>query len=83
MIRNCDSARRFFGDGVGIDALWDFIYQPLSGEAFHWYAGVGAFAWIGDPFQLGAAGELGLEYKFNNFKYLYSNITNQYLTNNG
>lgn len=55
-----------FGNGVGIDALWDFIYQPLSGEAFHWYAGVGAFAWIGNPFQLGAAGELGLEYKFNN-----------------
>ncbi len=55
-----------FGDGVGIDALWDFIYQPLGGEAFYWYAGVGAFTFLGDPFQLGVAGELGLEYKFNN-----------------
>ena len=53
-----------FGNGVGIDALWDFIYQPLSGEAFNWYAGVGAFTWLGDPFQLGVIGELGLEYRF-------------------
>lgn len=53
-----------FGDGVGIDLLWDFIYKPLSGEAFNWYAGVGPFAWIGDPFQLGVVGELGLEYRF-------------------
>ena len=53
-----------FGDGVGVDLLWDFIYKPLSGEAFNWYAGVGAFAWIGDPFQLGVIGELGLEYRF-------------------
>ena len=53
-----------FGDGVGIDLLWDFIYQPLGGEAFSWYAGVGPFAWIGDPFGLGVVGELGLEYKF-------------------
>ena len=53
-----------FGDGVGIDLLWDFIYQPLSGEAFNWYAGVGPFAWIGDPFGFGVVGELGLEYKF-------------------
>ena len=55
-----------FGDGVGIDALWDFIYQPISGEAFYWYAGVGAFTFLGSDFALGTAGELGLEYKFNN-----------------
>jgi len=54
-----------FGDGVGVDAIWDFLYKPLSGEAFYWYAGVGAFTFLGDPFSLGATGELGLEYRFN------------------
>ncbi len=57
-----------FGGGAtsfGIDALWDFIYRPLGGEAFMWYAGAGPFLGFGDVFQLGAAGELGLEYKFN------------------
>lgn len=53
-----------FGDGVGVDLLWDFIYQQLDGEAFKWYAGVGAFTFLGDPFALGVAGELGLEYRF-------------------
>jgi len=54
-----------FGNGVGVDAIWDFLYKPLSGEAFYWYAGVGAFTFLGDPFSLGATGELGLEYRFN------------------
>ena len=53
-----------FGNGVGIDLLWDFLYRPLGGEAFNWYAGVGPFVVIDDPFQLGVVGELGLEYKF-------------------
>ena len=30
-----------------------------------WYAGVGPFLGFGDTFSLGAAGEIGLEYKFN------------------
>jgi hypothetical protein len=57
-----------FGGGstsFGIDALWDFIYRPLGGEAFMWYAGAGPFLGFGDKFSLGAAGEIGLEYKFN------------------
>jgi len=54
-----------FGDGVGVEALADFIIKPLSGEAFFYYIGAGAFAWLGDPFQLGISGELGLEYRFN------------------
>jgi hypothetical protein len=54
-----------FGDGVGIDFLWDFIYKPLGGEAFNWYAGVGPYIRIDDPFWFGVAGELGLEYRFN------------------
>jgi hypothetical protein len=54
-----------FGSGVGVEALFDFLYKPLGGEAFYWYAGVGASMLIDDPFMLGASGELGLSYKFN------------------
>jgi hypothetical protein len=55
-----------FGDGVGIEAVWDFLYRPLSGEAFNWYAGVDATTFIHDDlFLLGANGEIGLSYKFN------------------
>ncbi|NQU51152.1 MAG: outer membrane insertion C- signal [Bacteroidetes bacterium] len=53
-----------FGDGVGIDVLWDFLYKPLGEEAFNWYVGVGPYIQIDDPFWFGAAGEIGLEYKF-------------------
>jgi hypothetical protein len=55
----------FGGGGVGIDALWDFLYRPLGGEAFYWYAGAGVFTFIGDRFDLGIIGEIGLEYRFN------------------
>ena len=54
-----------FGDGVGIEALFDFVMKPVQGEAFYYYIGIGAFSWIGDPFRLGVSGELGLEYRFN------------------
>lgn len=55
-----------FGDrGVGVEALWDFLYRPLGGEAFNWYAGAGPSILIGDPFLLGFSGEAGLEYRFN------------------
>jgi len=53
-----------FGNGVGIDALWDFLYRPLSDEAFNWYLGAGPYIQIDDPFWLGAAFEAGLEYRF-------------------
>jgi len=53
-----------FGNGVGIDVLWDFLYRPLGGEAFNWYAGVGPYVQIDDPFWLGVVGEVGLEYRF-------------------
>jgi hypothetical protein len=52
-----------FGDGVGIEALWDFFYRPL-GSGFNWYIGAGPSAYLGDPFLLGVAGEIGLEYHF-------------------
>lgn len=63
-----------FGNGVGIDVLWDFLYKPLGGEAFKWYAGVGPYLGVfdkahhdddGTEFNLGVAGEIGLEYRFN------------------
>lgn len=54
-----------FGSGVGIDLIWDFLYRPLGEEAFNWYLGVGPYAFLGEPFQLGAIGEIGLEYHFN------------------
>ena len=57
----------FGSGGVGIDALWDFVYQPLGGEDLKWYAGAGPTVFIGDAFGLGVAGEIGLEYRFKDF----------------
>ena len=56
-----------FNGGMGVEALYDFIYNRLGREAFNYYAGVGAFAWFGSPFQLGVSGELGIEYHFVGF----------------
>lgn len=53
-----------FGNGVGLDALWDFLYRPLGDEAFNWYLGAGPYMQIDDPFWFGAAFEAGLEYRF-------------------
>lgn len=53
-----------FGDGLGVDLIWDFIYKPLGEEDLYWYAGLGPYTFLGSPFQLGAVGEIGLEYKF-------------------
>ncbi|WP_299111600.1 hypothetical protein [uncultured Winogradskyella sp.] len=53
-----------FGDGVGIDALYDFIYKPLGEEAINWYVGAGASTYIEDEFNIGVSGEIGLEYVF-------------------
>jgi hypothetical protein len=54
-----------FGDGLGIDALYDFLYKPL-GDGFNWYVGAGPSMLIHDPFYLGVSGEVGIEYHFNN-----------------
>ena len=53
-----------FGDGVGAEALYDFMYAPLGDENLYYYVGVGAYVWIGDPFGLGVPAEAGLEYRF-------------------
>ncbi|MFY0628189.1 MAG: outer membrane insertion C- signal [Reichenbachiella sp.] len=55
-----------FGDGVGVDAIWDFLYKPVGAEeVLKWYVGAGPSMFIGDPFSLGISGEVGLEYEFN------------------
>jgi len=51
-------------NGLGVVAIYDFIFLPLGTEAFYWYLGVGGSALLGDPFELGVPGELGLEYRF-------------------
>ncbi|WP_200979094.1 outer membrane insertion C- signal [Echinicola sp. 20G] len=54
-----------FGNGVGVEALWDFLYRPLADvDGLHWYVGAGPALWIDDPFYFGAAGEIGVEYHF-------------------
>lgn len=52
-----------FGNGVGVEALWDFFYRPL-GESFNWYIGAGPSLYIDDPLWFGVSGEVGLEYHF-------------------
>jgi hypothetical protein len=55
-----------FGNGVGVEALWDFFYRPvdIGGENFNWYAGAGPSILISNPFYFGFSGEFGLEYHF-------------------
>lgn len=50
--------------GLGVDALWDFIYKPIDNGGLNWYAGVGPGMYINDPFWLYVVGELGVEYRF-------------------
>ncbi|MCH8231337.1 MAG: outer membrane insertion C- signal [Bacteroidetes bacterium] len=56
----------FGNGGLGVVGVYDFIVSPLGDEAFNWYLGVGASAFLGDPFELGIPGEIGLEYRFDN-----------------
>jgi hypothetical protein len=54
----------FGNNGVGIDALWHPIYRPIGDSDFNYYLGFGPSLFLGDPFRLGAAGEIGAEYAF-------------------
>jgi hypothetical protein len=54
----------FGNGGVGIDALWNPIYRPIADSDFNYYLGFGPSLFLGDPFRLGAAGEIGAEYAF-------------------
>lgn len=54
----------FGGGGVGIDAIWHPLFKPVGSSDFMWYAGFGPSLFLGDPFSLGVAGEVGIEYAF-------------------
>ena len=53
-----------FGNGVALEALWDFLYRPIPNSPINWYVGVGPSLYLSNPFALGASGEIGLEYRF-------------------
>ena len=44
--------------------LWNPIYRPIGNSEFNYYLGFGPSLFLGDPFRLGAAGEIGAEYAF-------------------
>lgn len=54
----------FGGNGIGLDALWNPIYRPISTSDFNYYMGFGPSLYLGTPFGLGVAGEIGAEYAF-------------------
>lgn len=54
----------FGGNGLGIDALWNPIYDDIPDTDLQWYAGFGPAIYLGDDFRFGAAGEVGAEYAF-------------------
>ncbi|GMQ25348.1 hypothetical protein Aoki45_20300 [Algoriphagus sp. oki45] len=54
----------FGNDGVGIDALWNPVYDNIADSDFKWYAGFGPSLFLADDFRFGVAGEIGAEYLF-------------------
>jgi hypothetical protein len=53
----------FGNGGVGVDALWDFIYRPLGDVPMNWYLGVGPSVFLGNnDVTLAGSGEVGLSY---------------------
>lgn len=54
----------FGQNGLGLDAIWNPIYEDIPDTDFKWYAGFGPSVYLSDSFRLGAAGEVGVEYTF-------------------
>lgn len=53
-----------FGDGVGICGLYE-IHKPLSAENLQWFIGAGGYVGFNNSTSnIGAAGIVGLDYKF-------------------
>lgn len=54
-----------FGDAIGAEVLWDFIYRPL-GKSLRIYGGIGPSAVFDSDNEtlFGLSGEAGLGYKF-------------------
>ena len=56
-----------FGEGIGMDAVYDFVVQPINAvDNLYYYLGVGLTTLFGDEFKFGATGEVGIEYRFQN-----------------
>ena len=55
-----------FVNGVGVDALLDFTYQPIEGEVLHGYVGAGPYEFSGEPLKIGLMTEVGWAYQFKN-----------------
>ena len=54
-----------FGDGVGVDIIYDFIYSPLMQSSnLYYYAGIGVVTLFYSDFEMGATGEAGIEMRF-------------------
>lgn len=50
-----------FGDGVGVEVLWDIVYRQISDSDFNWYLGVGPTMLLHHDMHLGVSGEIGVE----------------------
>jgi hypothetical protein len=50
--------------GLGVDALWNPIYDDIPDTDFNWYAGFGPSVYLSEDFRFGGAGEVGVEYAF-------------------
>ncbi len=56
-----------FGDTVGIDFVYDFVFLPINKmDNFYYYLGIGLTTVFGDNFTFGGVGEVGIEYRFVN-----------------
>lgn len=54
-----------FGEGVGLDVIYDFVYSPMTKTPkFYYYMGIGLTTLFYSDFELGAVGEIGFEYRF-------------------
>ena len=50
--------------GLGVDALWNPIYEAIPDTKLNWYAGFGPSVYLSEDFRFGGAGEVGVEYAF-------------------
>ncbi len=54
-----------FGDTVGIDFVYDFVFLPAFNlDNFYYYLGIGITSVFGSNFKFGGVGEVGVEYRF-------------------
>jgi len=60
-----------FGEGVGIDVIYDFIYKPMMESSnLYYYLGIGVISLIHSDFELGATGEAGMEIRFRSIPFV-------------